>query len=237
MINVAVLGCCGKMGKRIIALIEKEKELKLSVALEMKSHPDINTQISGVCISDDLDNIQSADVIIDFTPMADKTVLLDAVMRFKKSLVIGTTGLNLEQVKKIEKAAHQVPIVYSPNMSVGVNLIFKLIREAASKLKDYNVRIKEAHHVHKKDSPSGTAKKMAEIITDVTGSEVEDIAARREGEIIGDHEVIFENELDTIVLSHSAKTRDIFAQGSLDAAIWLFNKPAGLYSMQDVLGK
>ncbi|MCK4994698.1 MAG: 4-hydroxy-tetrahydrodipicolinate reductase [Candidatus Omnitrophica bacterium] len=237
MINLAVLGCCGKMGKRIIALIEKDKGLKLTVALEMQGHPELNTMIEGVKISDDLNDLKNADVVIDFTPMAEKTELLDAVVRFEKSLVIGTTGLNSEQVQKIERAAARAPIVYSPNMSVGVNLLFKLIREAAAKLKNYNVRIKEAHHIHKKDSPSGTAKKIAEIITDETSSEVKDIEAIREGEIIGDHEVTFESDLDTIVLSHSAKTRDIFAQGSLDAVKWLVNKPAGLYSMQNVLGK
>jgi len=237
MINIAVIGCCGKMGKRIVALIAKDKELKLTAALEREGHPELNTMIDGVSISDDLSLIKNADVMIDFTPIPDKGELLDAVLRFQKSLVIGTTGLNLEQIKKIEKAAAGAPIVYSPNMSVGVNLLFNLVREAAAKLKNYNVRIKEAHHIHKKDSPSGTAKKIAEIITEKIKKEVIDIEAIREGEIIGDHEVIFESELDTIVLSHSAKTRDIFAQGSLDAAKWLFGKPAGLYCMQDVLGK
>ena len=237
MINIAVIGCCGKMGKRIVALIAKDKELKLTAALEREGHPELNTMIDGVSISDDLSLIKNADVMIDFTPIPDKGELLDAVLRFQKSLVIGTTGLNPEQIKKIEKAAAGAPIVYSPNMSVGVNLLFNLVREAAAKLKNYNVRIKEAHHIHKKDSPSGTAKKIAEIITEKIKKEVIDIEAIREGEIIGDHEVIFESELDTIVLSHSAKTRDIFAQGSLDAAKWLFGKPAGLYCMQDVLGK
>ncbi len=237
MIDIAVLGSCGKMGKRIISLIAKDNGLKLTGALEMHGHPELNTLIDGVRISDDLNDLKKADVIIDFTPIAEKSELIDAVLRFKKCLVIGTTGLNSEQVKKIEKAAIQVPIVYSPNMSVGVNLLFKLIREAAVKLKDYNVRIKEAHHIHKKDSPSGTAKKMAQIIANGTGKEVADIQAIRGGGIIGDHQVIFESELDTIVLSHSAKTRDIFAKGSLEAAIWLVNKPAGLYSMQDVLEK
>ncbi len=237
MINIAVIGCCGKMGKRIIALIAKDKELKLTAALEREGHPQLNTMIEDVSISDDLNSLKNADVVIDFTPVPEKAELLDAVLRFKKSLVIGTTGLNPEQVKKIEKAAADAAIVYSPNMSVGVNLLFNLVREAAAKLNNYNVCIKEAHHIHKKDSPSGTAKRIAEIITQETKKQVTDIKAIREGEIIGDHEVIFESDLDTVVLSHSAKTRDIFAQGSLDAAKWLFGKPTGLYCMQDVLGK
>ena len=122
-------------------------------------------------------------------------------------------------------------------MSVGVNLLFSMVQEAAATLKGYKVRIKEAHHVHKKDAPSGTAKKIAEVITGQTKETVKDIEAIREGEIIGDHEVTFECDLDTVVLSHSAKTRDIFAQGAVNAAKWLFNKPAGLYSMKDVLEK
>lgn len=237
MINIAVIGCCGKMGRRIIAFIAKDKGLKLTAALEMPGHPQINGLTEGVKISDDLNDLGKADVIIDFTPMAEKSVLLEAAERFKKPLVIGTTGLNSEQVKRIEKTAAHIPVVYSPNMSVGVNLLFKLIGEAAAKLKNYNARIKEAHHIHKKDSPSGTAKKIAEIIADQAGKSVDNIEAIREGEIIGDHEVIFESDLDTVVLSHSAKTRDIFAKGSLEAAVWLVNKPAGFYSMQDVLDK
>lgn len=238
MINIAVIGCCGKMGKRIIALTHKDKELKLTAALEREGHPELGTMIiEGVSISDDLNSLKNSDVVIDFTPMPDKGELLDAVLRLKKSLVIGTTGLNPEQVKIIEKAAAGAAILYSPNMSVGVNLLFNLIREAAAKLKNYNVRIKEAHHIHKKDSPSGTAKRIAEIITQETKKQVTDIEAIREGEIIGDHEVTFEGDLDTVVLSHSAKTRDIFAQGALDAVKWVFGKPAGLYYMQDVLGK
>ncbi len=237
MINIAVIGCCGKMGKRVIALITKDKELKLTAALEREGHPELNTMIEGVSISDDLNSLKNADVMIDFTPMPDKRELLDAALRFKKSLVIGTTGLNPEQVKEIEKSAAGAAILYSPNMSVGVNLLFNLVREAAAKLKNYNVRIKEAHHIHKKDSPSGTAKKIADIITEKTKKQVTDIEAIREGEIIGDHEVTFESDLDTIVLRHCAKTRDIFAKGALDAAKWLFGKPAGLYCMQDVLGR
>lgn len=237
MINIAVIGCCGKMGKRIIALSQKNKKLRLTAALENEGHPELGNMIGQVKISGDLNCIKAADVVIDFTPVADKRALLDAVVRFKKYLVIGTTGLKPAQVRIIEKAAADAPILYSPNLSVGVNLLFNLIREAASKLKNYNIRIKEAHHVHKKDSPSGTAKKMAEIITQQTKKEVTDIQAIREGEIIGDHEVTFESELDTLVLSHSAKTRDIFAQGALEAAIWIFGKPAGLYSMKDVLDK
>ncbi|MFH1093142.1 MAG: 4-hydroxy-tetrahydrodipicolinate reductase [Candidatus Omnitrophota bacterium] len=237
MINIAVIGCCGKMGKRIIALAKNDRELKLRAALEREGHPELGSIIEGVRISDNINCIKNADVVIDFTPIPQKRELLDAVVRFKKYLVIGTTGLNPAQVQEIEKTAAYAAILYSPNMSVGVNLLFNLIKEAAAKLKNYNVRIKEAHHIHKKDSPSGTAKKIAEIITDKTQKKVTDIEAIREGEIIGDHEVTFESSLDTIVLKHSAKTRDIFAQGALDAAIWLYGKPAGLYSMQDVLGK
>ncbi len=150
-------------------------------------------------------------------------------------MVIGTTGLTDAQTKEIEVAANKLPIVFSTNMSIGVNLLFKLVKETAAKLsKDYSVRIIEAHHIHKKDAPSGTAKHLAAIVGN-TGFKVADIKSIREGEIIGDHEVVFDSGVDTIRLSHSAKTRDIFAKGALAAAKWLVKKKPGLYSMQDVL--
>lgn len=236
MINIAVVGCCGKMGKRIVALAKEDQDLELKAAIEAKNHPQLTTKIDEVTITDDLNAINDSDVVIDFTPVADKAPLIDAAIKYKKALVIGTTGLSADQVKVIKDATNKIPIVYSPNMSRGVNLLFGLLKEAASKLKNYDIRIKEAHHVHKKDAPSGTAKKIAEIISNQTNKSVTDIKAIREGEIIGDHEVVFESDLDTIVLSHSAKTRDIFVSGSLEAAKWIKNKENGFYDMSNVIG-
>ncbi|MBU4305974.1 MAG: 4-hydroxy-tetrahydrodipicolinate reductase [Candidatus Omnitrophica bacterium] len=236
MIGLAVNGCCGRMGSRIMALAQADKEFRIVAGLEMKAHPRLGTVVNGIKVSDDLSAIEKADVIIDFTAVQATMNMLGAALKYKKALVIGTTGLNEQEIAAIERASRDIPILFSPNMSVGVNLLFKLVNEAAAKLKGYKVRIKEAHHIHKKDAPSGTAKKIAQIIESETGSCVDDIESVREGEIIGDHEVTFESDVDTVVLRHSAKTRDIFAKGSLQAAKWVAGRACGLFTMQDVIG-
>ena len=152
-------------------------------------------------------------------------------------MVIGTTGLNKAQIAQIKKASSKIGIVFSSNMSVGVNLVFGLIRQAAKITgKDYGITLTETHHIHKKDAPSGTAKTMAEVAQQHSKSKVKDIASIREGEVIGDHTIFFESPVDLISIHHHAKTRDIFAEGSLVAAKFLSKKKKGLFNMQDVLG-
>ena len=238
MIKIAVSGSCGRMGARIISLAKQDKNFKLAIALERKDHPEIGKAIDGVKVTNSNDEIKNTDCLIEFSNPEATINHLDSAVKFKKPIVIGTTGLSTEQKTKITQAAKTIPVVFAPNMSVGVNLVFKLLADASKKLAgDYNVEITEAHHIHKKDAPSGTAKKMAEIIRDA-GIKIknEDIKSTREDEIVGDHEVIFESSVDKITISHSAKTRDIFAKGALNAAKWIINKPAGLYTMQDVIG-
>jgi len=151
-------------------------------------------------------------------------------------LVLGTTGLNPEQVKKGEEVSKVIPVVYSPNMSIGVNTLFSILPEIARKLgPDYHVEIVEAHHSAKKDAPSGTAKKLAQVITDVTHREIPTHAIRL-GDIVGDHTVIFCGNSERIEIKHQAHTRDLFVAGAIKAAKWIAGKPAGLYSMRDVLG-
>jgi len=237
MIKLAVSGSCGKMGGRIIALSQKEQVFKLAAAIEAKGHPDIGKDILGVKIFDDANVIKSADVLIEFTAVSPTMEHLNACLKFLRPMVIGTTGLSEDQILEIKKAAKKIPVVFSPNMSIGVNCLFGLVKMAAAKLGiDYEVSIVEAHHIHKKDSPSGTAKKLAQIVKETSQKEVKDIKAVREGEIIGDHRVIFESPVDRIELFHSAKTRDIFVLGALAAAKFIVNQKPGLYSMQDVLG-
>jgi len=237
MIRLAINGCCGKMGQRIINLALSDAEFKIAVALERKNHPQVGTKINNILVTDDARQVKKADVIIDFTQAAATQAILDAALKHKKAIVIGTTGLEPALIKKIEEASFLIPVVFSPNMSVGVNLLFRLAKEAALKLKNYHINITEAHHAHKKDAPSGTAKKLAQIIEEQIKQEVKDIKSIREGEIIGDHKVRFESELDTLTLTHQAKTRDIFVRGALEAARWVSKQSAGLYSMQDVLGQ
>lgn len=237
MIKLAVSGALGKMGSRIIALASNDKECQVVLALERKDHPQIG-QIScgGLKITDDTSQIKDTDVLIEFTSPEATMKHLGAALKYKKPFVIGTTGLDEAQKKKIKEASRKIPIIFSPNMSVGVNVLFGLVKEASGRLtKDYCINIIEAHHVHKKDAPSGTAKKIVEIIQQES-CQVEDVKSIREGEIIGNHKVVFDGPFDRIELFHSAKTRDIFAQGAIVAAKWLVKKKAGLYNMQDVLG-
>jgi len=237
MIKIAIFGAQGKMGKRIAEFALADTDICVNVALERPGHPDCGTKIGDVILTDDIAKLEDADVVIDFSGARGTMALLPEALKYKKAMVIGSTGLDATQIMQIEKAASQIPVVFAPNMSVGVNLLFRLVEQAAAKLKGYNIRIKEAHHIHKKDAPSGTAKKIAQIIQEQTNEIVEDIEAIREGEIIGDHEITFDSDLDTLVLSHHAKTRNIFAKAAVDTAKWLIGKPAGLYSMQDVLGR
>ncbi|MCF7907426.1 MAG: 4-hydroxy-tetrahydrodipicolinate reductase [Candidatus Omnitrophica bacterium] len=238
MVKLGISGARGKMGERIIALAKESGDFQIIFGLERLDHPDIGKNINGVPIVESRDYIQQCDCLIDFSAAKAITDNLSYLTEFKKSAVIGITGLDSSSQEKIKSAAKNIPIVFSPNMSVGVNILFRLLKEAAKSLAGYQASIFEAHHIHKKDSPSGTAKKIAEIINGYDFNiKVEDIEAKREDEIVGDHKVVFESDLDKLELSHSAKTRDIFVQGALVAASWVKGKPAGLYSMEDVLGK
>ena len=238
MIKLAISGCAGKMGAMIMNLALADKDFEVVVALESKGHGAIGSKVGNLKITEDVEDIKRADCLIEFTSPEATMEHLAICSKNNKAMVIGTTAINEQQKKQIEEASKNIPIVFSPNMSIGVNLLFKLVRETAQNLPgDSTVKIIEAHHAHKKDAPSGTAKNLAQIVKDATGREVSDIKSIREGEIIGDHEVIFDTPLDTIKLSHSAKTRDIFAKGALVAAKFLADKKSGLFSMQDVLAQ
>ncbi len=236
MIRVAVSGARGRMGQRIIALARKDSALEVRLGLERKDHPDVGKSIDGVAVTDSPVRLGDCDCLIDFSSPEATAENVSYLVEFKKCAVIGTTGLDAGEQSNIKEASSVIPIVFAPNMSVGVNLVFKLLREAAAVLKGYSVDIEEAHHIHKKDAPSGTAKKIAQLINSQGFNiNVEDIKSIRENEIIGDHKVTFESDVDKIEFTHSAKTRDIFAQGALVAAKWVVRKPPGLYSMEDVL--
>jgi len=237
MVKIAICGCAGKMGARIASIASAETGLKLVLGIEAKGHPSIGSGFGDGKVTDRLDGIEAADVLIDFTAPDATMGHLEAAVKYKKAIVIGTTGFSEDQIGRIKEAAKKIPVVLSPNMSIGVNLLFRLVKEAAGKLSgDYCVTMVEAHHIHKKDAPSGTAKKLAQIVREASARDVADIKSIREGEIVGDHKVTFESPYDIIELSHSAKTRDIFAKGAIAAAKFIAGKKAGLYDMQDVLG-
>jgi len=151
--------------------------------------------------------------------------------------VIGTTGIGAGGEKKIAEAAKEIPIVFSPNMAIGVNVLFNIVAEAARALGNagFSIKVDETHHVHKKDSPSGTAKMIGRVIKEASGKDAP-IKAFREGEVIGNHGIVFESEFETLEVRHDARTRDVFAAGALKAAAFVAGKEIGLYSMADVLG-
>jgi len=235
MIKLGIAGVCGRMGRRIFELASYDKDFDLTLALEKKGTSMIGKDMGKLKISSSSDGLFLIDVFVDFTVPEATDANLDYVARYRKPLVLGTTGLTDEQTKKVEEVSKVVPVVFSPNMAIGVNVLFGILPELAKKLgPDYNIEIVEAHHRAKKDSPSGTAKRMGEVLTGVTKKEIP-IHALRLGDIVGDHTVIFCGNSERIEIKHQAHSRDLFAVGALKAAKWIFNKPAGLYSMQDVL--
>ncbi len=259
MVKLAVTGAAGRMGSLIGKLALEDKELKLVGVTERPDSDLIGEEFApGVKFYPSISEIpEKPDVVIDFTTPEATEKLLKEAKELKVALVIGTTGLTEEQKKLIEETAKKVPIVFSPNMSLGVNLLFKLVEEAAKALKDkgYDVEIFEIHHRFKKDAPSGTAVKLAEIVADVLEVDLEKSAvygrkgivgerkpdeigvlSARMGDVVGDHTVFFATLGERIELTHRATSRETFARGALTAAKWVADKEAGLYTMFDVLG-
>src|SRR3989338_3907525 len=225
MIKVIVTGAAGRMGQRIIALASGEKDLKV---------------VGEVDIGDSLEAIISrGDVLIDFSCTEATLPNLKAAARVKRAVVIGTTGHTAEQKKGIEKIASEIPIVVAPNMSLGVNVMWKILEEAARALGEaYPVTVREVHHVHKKDKPSGTALEIVRVLSKSLGVPAEKIPVEsiREGEVVWDHTIVFRGSEEVLEITHRAFSRDTFALGALRAARWIKGKPNGFYTMADVLG-
>ncbi|MDD3905652.1 MAG: 4-hydroxy-tetrahydrodipicolinate reductase [Candidatus Omnitrophica bacterium] len=224
MIKICVSGSSGRMGSRIIDLAKDDPELRVCGSFDVvEENPE--------------QFIEACECLIEFTSPQATIEHLALCEKHKRPIVIGTTGLSEKERAEVEKASAKIPIVFSPNMSVGVNLLFKMAGDAAKVLgSEYNVMIVEAHHEHKKDSPSGTAKEIARIIKEGKGGVEIPIESVREGEIVGEHTVTFESGVDLIEITHSAKTRDIFVKGALRAAKFVAVQKPGLYTMKEVLG-
>lgn len=265
VIRIAISGCCGRMGNRIASLALEDKNFFLAGAVENQGNPfqgrDFGEYLgagkSGIIIGADYrSSLENADILIEFSNPQATMLHLEECLNFKKPVVIGTTGLTEEDVKKIKAASKKIAIVKSSNMSLGVNLLFGILADAAKKMGSYyDIEIVEAHHNQKKDAPSGTALTMAEIICRSMGLNAKEtvrfgrqgnvgarpkkeicIHAVRAGEIVGEHTVIFAGKGECIELTHRAQSRDAFAKGALLAAQFLYGRTAGLYDMQDVLG-
>lgn len=221
MIKIVVTGAKGRMGGRIIALARESSDLEV---------------VGEVDQGDSLDAIAGdAGAIIDFSIAEAAGRNAETAAEHGVPIVIGTTGLKPDQEALIKKASGKVAVVYAPNMSVGVNVMCKIVETASRALgRDYAVDMEETHHVHKVDKPSGTAKRLIEM---VKPEHPEGVSCRsiREGEVVGDHTVRFSTPNETIEITHNAHSRDVFAQGALTATRWIVGKPAGLYGMDDVL--
>ena len=264
MINVIVCGGCGKMGFTVARLVHQNEDMKLVGIIESPSHPKkgkdwgiaMGLGETGIIINDNLEEIiQSADQIVEFTNPQVSLEHLRIVSKYKKTMIIGTTGFSSEEIEKINKLAQDIPFLLSPNMSLGVNLLFKLAAETASALNDdYDIEIVEAHHRFKKDAPSGTAKKLAQEIAKAKGVNLDEVAiygregiigerkrgeigihSIRGGDITGEHTVMFTALGERLELTHKAHSRDTFAYGTIQAIKFMKGKSAGFYEMKDVL--
>ena len=241
MIRIAVVGASGRMGQTIIEAISQNDKVSLCATLD-----------KGDDLSAALDQF---DVLIDFTRPEATLEYLTICQNSAKAMVIGTTGFSDEQLQVINNAANNMPIVFAPNMSVGVNLSLKLLDMAARVIgEDADIEIVEAHHRHKVDAPSGTALKMGEVVANALGRDLSECAVYgregieeprdrqtigfstiRGGDVVGEHTVSFFMEGERVEVTHKASSRLTFANGAVRAASWLKGQSAGLYSMQDVL--
>ena len=242
MIRLLINGSKGRMGCALIACASEDPDL---------------TVTAGVDEGDDFAYaLAHCDAVIDFTHAPATAAIAEACAAAGKTLVIGTTGHSDADRSRIVSASKSIPIVYAPNFSIGVNTLFWLTRKAAEILgPDFDLEVVEMHHRLKKDAPSGTARRLAEILAEVRGLSYDDdvrhgregmpgersrteigMHAIRGGDVVGDHTVIFANAGERVELTHKASSRDTFAKGALRAAKWAITRPAGLYDMQDVLG-
>ncbi len=247
MIRVAVSGANGRMGSLVARNVMREDDMELVVAFDVVGiGTEIRVDEKSVKITDasDMDSEMKKarpDVLVDFTYAEAAVKNVKIAARNKVKPVVGTTGFTEEQMdemrKEIKKAG--VPAVISPNFSIGVNVFFSLLSEASRYLKEYDVEIIEAHRAEKRDAPSGTALKAAEIIASRKGIDVSRIAIHsiRAGDIVGDHIVMFVGNNERLELTHRANSREVFARGAIKAVRWVHSKEeGGIYSMKDVLG-
>jgi 4-hydroxy-tetrahydrodipicolinate reductase len=221
-VRVALIGARGRMGQAIIDLTRNDPKI------DIVAQCDLGDAIDPA--------MKDCDVAIDFSHAGAIDEIYSVALQHRKALVIGTTGHSAEQRQLIEKTAGSLPIVFASNFSVGVNALFALTRRAAEIVgSEFAPEIVETHHKMKKDAPSGTAKTLGEILKERLKTDIP-IESIREGDVVGEHTVSFVGPGERLELTHRAGSREIFARGALRAAQWIVGKPAGLYSMQDVLG-
>lgn len=262
--NIVLSGVGGRMGKALIEAVSLNDNAILTGALEHAASPIlgqdagllVGKQTSVSVVADMATALENAQVVIDFSRPDGTLKLLDECVKRNIQMVIGTTGFDEDGKAQIRAAAEKIAIVFAPNFSVGVNLLFALIDKAARVLNDgYDIEVIEAHHRHKIDAPSGTALRMGEVLANALGRDLKQCAvyARegvtgervpnaigfatvRGGDIVGDHTALFATDGERVEITHKASSRLTFANGAVRSAVWLANKNNGLYDMQDVLG-
>ena len=263
-LRIAIAGCSGRMGRMLIEAVVDAPDCQLHGALDRPDSPSLGQdasaflgKTSGVLVSADLHQaLSGADVLIDFTRPEGTLAHLAVCRELGIKAVIGTTGFDAAQKALIGEHARHIGIMMAPNMSIGVNVVLRLLDMAARSLNEgYDIEIIEAHHRHKVDAPSGTALQMGEVVANALGRDLQacavygregvtgerdpstiGFATVRGGDIVGDHTVLFAGTGERIEISHKASSRNTFAQGSLRAARFLATQAAGLYDMGDVLG-
>ena len=265
MVKITVAGAAGRMGGRIVHMISQNPETDLVGAFEHSAHESVGRDAGSVAGIGELgvkicgsfeEAINGSDVLIDFTQPKSTLQNMRSASEKGISMVIGTTGISDDGVKEMKTLAKKIPCVNAPNMSVGVNVMFKIAGEMARILgNDYDMEILEAHHRLKKDAPSGTAMRLGEILADAVDRDLEKVGVYgrkgmigersdeeigiqtwRAGDIAGEHTVMFGGIGERLELVHRAHNRDNFARGAVRAALWIVGRPVGLYDMQDVLG-
>jgi len=265
MTRIAVMGAAGRMGKVLVEAVQQAPGVTLGAAIVSPNSSLVGAdagELAGVGKLDITlkDSLASAaddfDVLIDFTNPELSIATLAECVRLNKAIVIGTTGLSGEHKKALSDQGQHIPIVFAPNMSVGINLLLDILYRAASVLQDgYDVEIIETHHRHKVDAPSGTALRLGEVVADAMGRNLDECAVYgregitgprtaneigfetiRAGDVVGDHTVLFASEGERIEITHKASSRMTFAKGAVRACTWLQDQSCGLYDMQDVLG-
>jgi 4-hydroxy-tetrahydrodipicolinate reductase len=265
MVKIAIVGAAGRMGRTLIQASREAPGTELTAAFERPGSDAVGRDAGelaglgplGIPVGDATGIARGGfDVLIDFTLPEATAVNVAACRKAGKPMVIGTTGLDAAQQKAVSDAARDIAIVHAPNMSVGVNLCFKLMETAARVLGETaDIEIIEAHHRHKVDAPSGTALRMGEVVAGALGRDLKDCAVYgrqgrigprdpktigfetiRAGDIVGDHTVLFAAAGERVEITHKASSRMTFASGAVRAALWVVDKKSGLYDMQDVLG-
>lgn len=262
--KIAIAGSSGRMGRTLLEAVTQAPDMQLSAALERTGSPYLNKDagelIGANCgtpiVSDFSGALEGCHQLIDFTRPEGTLAHLSACQKAGVKMVIGTTGFSIEEKAHLKAAAKDIAIVFAPNMSVGVNVTFKLLEIAAKVLNEgYDIEIIEAHHRHKVDAPSGTALRMGEVIAETLGRDLSKVAVYgregvtgernpetigfatiRAGDIVGDHTALFAGIGECVEISHKASSRMTFAMGALRAVRFLADKPNGLFDMQDVLG-